>query len=159
MVGIKGLGCTWATVEVKGWANDSCDVALAGIWSGLVLEHLLNKIGCNSKGDPGTVTVATRDSLCRKGRPQKRWLHVFCRWSPKVPAYGALSGPSSCSGLPFMIQKLASTSFPFFFQIFNSTLLVISISSSFWTSGFTKERLPGSTCLFVRSPQNEASAG
>lgn len=61
MVGIKGLGCTWATVEVKGWANDSCDVALAGIWSGLVLEHLLNKIGCNSKGDPGTVTVATRN--------------------------------------------------------------------------------------------------
>ena len=159
MVGIKGLGCAWATVEVKGWANDGRDVTLAGIWSGLVLEHSLNKIGCNSKGDPGTVTVATRDSLCRKGRPQKRWLHVLCRWSPKVPGYGAFSGPSSRSGLPFMIQKPASTSFPFFFQIFNSTLLVISISSSFWTSGFTKERLPASTCLFVRSPQNEASSG
>ena len=77
MVGIKGLGCAWATVEVKGWANDGRDVTLAGIWSGLVLEHSLNKIGCNSKGDPGTVTVATRDSLCRKGRPQKRWLHAY----------------------------------------------------------------------------------
>ena len=151
------MGRAWATVEVKGWA--SCDVTLAGIWNGLVLEHSLNKIGCNSRGDPGTVTVATRDSLCRKGRPQKRWLHVFSRRSPKVPGYGAFSGQSSCSGLPFTIQKPASTSFPFFFQNFNSTLLVISISSSFWASGFTKERLPASTCLSVSSPQNEASAG
>lgn len=37
------------------------------------------------------------------------------------------------------------TFFAFSFEIFSSALLLISLSSSFWTSGFTKERLPVST--------------
>ena len=90
---------------VKCLANDSFEVTLAGRWNGLALECSLNKTGHNSRADPGSVTAATRDSLCRKGRPQKSWLHVFCRQSPKVSGYRGFSGPSSCSRLPFMFQK------------------------------------------------------
>ena len=41
----------------KGWTNDSCEVNLAGIRNCSALEHSLNKIGCNSRGGPGTVLV------------------------------------------------------------------------------------------------------
>lgn len=51
----------------------------------------------------------------------------------------------------------ASSSFSYSFQIFSSILLLIDISSSFWTSVLTKKRLPASTCLFLGSHQNHAS--
>lgn len=49
----QGSGlCLELAVESRAGPMASGDVALAGIWSGLVLSDALNKIGCNSKGDP-----------------------------------------------------------------------------------------------------------
>ena len=169
MVGVKGRGQPWVSIWPRGdgcngaWLESGTEfepgpqgdetldhwrvvkVNLAWIWNGSALEHSLNKIGYNSRGDPGTVTVITRDSLCRKGRPQKSWLPVFCRWSPKMSEYGGFSGPSSCPGLPFSSRSVGnsrcpschpvaessfpkdsgenSSSFSFSFQIFSFTFL------------------------------------
>lgn len=49
--------------------------------------------------------------------------------------------------------------FSFSFKIFSSTLLVISISNSFGIPELINEGLLVSTCLSLRSPQNDASCG
>ena len=47
------------------WRYDSLNL----FWD--LIEHPLNKIEGGSSGDPAMLTVATRDSLWRKGRTQK----------------------------------------------------------------------------------------
>lgn len=125
-----------------------------------------------TEGNSGGVslTAPTRGLLCRNGRPQKSCLHFCSRGSPDVSRCWDFSGLSSCSALPPILQKgwrhpVSSppsdlhmfskelTFFAFSFEIFSSALLLISLSSSFWTSGFTKERLPVSTVGVWRFPE------
>lgn len=53
------------------WRYDSLNLF------GDVIEHPLNTMEGESIKDPAMLIVATRNSLWRKGRTQKSWLH-FC---------------------------------------------------------------------------------